>query len=121
MECRLPEDSNERQENLDIEQSNGIVMTRDLFKKTGVAMVTFHAVMDAKDRKGKDLAEAGEIKTRRQKYTEELHKKGLNDPDRHDAGVTHVKQDILEYEIKWSLGSITQNKLAEVMEFQLSC
>ena len=83
-------------------------------------MVTFHAVMDTKDRKGKDPAEAGEIKARWQKYTE-LHKKGLNDPDRHDAGVTYVKQDILEYEVKWPLGSITQNKLVEVMEFQLSC
>ena len=93
MECRLPEDSNERQENLDIEQSNGIVMTRDLFKKTGVTMVTFHAVMDAKDRKGKDLAEAGEIKTRRQKYTEELHKKGLNDPDNQDGMITHLEPD----------------------------
>ena len=52
-------------------------------------MVTFHAVMDTKDRKGKDPAEAGEIKTRWQKYTE-LHKKGLNDLDKHYGVVTHL-------------------------------
>ena len=57
-------------------------------------MVTFHAVMDTKDRKGKDPAEAGEIKTRWQKYTE-LHKKGLNDPDNYDSLVTHLEPDIL--------------------------
>ena len=47
-------------------------------------------------------------------------KKGLNDPDNHDGVITHLQPDILECEVKWALGSITMNKLVEVMEFQLS-
>ena len=43
-------------------------------------------------------------------YTEELYKKGLKDPDNHDSEVTHLKPDILEYKVKWDLGSITMNK-----------
>ena len=57
-----------------------------------------------------DLTEAENIKKRRQKYTEELYKKGLNDADNHDGVVTHLESDILECEVKWSLGSITMNK-----------
>ena len=44
------------------------------------------------------------------KYTEELYKKGLKDPDNHDSEVTHLKPDILESKVKWSLGNITANK-----------
>ena len=62
-----------------------------------------------KDRNDKYLTEAEEIKKRWQKYTE-LYKKGLNDPDNHDGVVTHLELDILEYEVKWALGSITTNK-----------
>ena len=55
--------------------------TRALFKKTGDAKGTFHARMDMlKDRNDKDLKEAEEVKKRWQEYTEELYKKGLNDP-----------------------------------------
>ena len=36
-----------------------------------------------KDRNGKDLTEEEEIKKRWQEYTEELYKKGLNDPENH--------------------------------------
>ena len=50
------------------------------------------------------------LKTRWQEYTEELHKKDLNDPDNHDDVITHLKPDILECEVKWALGSITTNK-----------
>ena len=39
--------------------------------------------------------------------------KGHNDRDRDDAGVTHIKPDILEYEVKWALGSITTRKARE--------
>ena len=54
---------------------------------------------------------AEEIKKRWQKYTEELYKKkSLNDSDNHDGVVTHLEPDILEYEVKWALGSITMNK-----------
>ena len=47
-----------------------------------------------------------------QKYTEELHKKGLNDPDNHDGVVSHLEPDILECEVKWALGNITTNKVS---------
>ena len=60
-----------------------------------------------KNRKVKDLTEAGEIKKRWQECTEELYKNGHNDLDRDDAWVTHVKPDTVEYEVKWALGSIT--------------
>ena len=62
------------------------------------------------DRNGMDLAEAEDIKKRWQEYTEELYRKDLNDPDNHDGVVTHLEPDILEYEVKWALGSITTNK-----------
>ena len=45
-----------------------------------------------------------------QEYTEELYQKSLNDPDNHDGVVTHLEPDILECEIKWTLGSIAMNK-----------
>ena len=57
-----------------------------------------------------DLIEAGQIKKRWQEYTEELHKKDLNDPDNHDGVITHLEPNILECEIKWALRSITTNK-----------
>ena len=57
-----------------------------------------------------DLTEAEDIKKRWQEYTEELHKKDLNDPDNHDGMVTHLEPDILECEVKWALGIITMNK-----------
>ena len=65
-----------------------------------------------------DLTEAEDIKKRWQENTE-LYKKDLHDPDNHDGVITHLKPDILECEIKWTLGSIT-TKLVEMMEFQLS-
>ena len=67
---------------------------------------TFHARMGRiKDRNGKDVTEAEEIKKRWQEYTE-LYKKGLYDPDNHGGVITHLEPDILEYEVKWALGSI---------------
>ena len=87
--------------------------TRDLFKKTGTIKGTFHARMGmVKDRNGKDLREAEEIKERWQEYTEELYKRGFNEPDNHDGMVTHLEPDILECDIKWALGSITSNKVS---------
>ena len=59
-----------------------------------------------KDRNGMGLIEAEDIKKRWQEYTE-LYKKGLNDPDNHHGVITQLKSDILESEVKWSLGSIT--------------
>ena len=76
--------------------------TSNLFKKTGDIKGTFHARIDTiKDRNGKDLTEAEEIKERWQEYTEELNKKDTNDPDTHDGVITHVELDILECEVKW--------------------
>ena len=84
--------------------------TRDLFKKTGDTRGTFHAKIGTiKDRNGRDLIEAEDIKKRWQEYTE-LYKKGLNDPENHEGMVTHLEPDILECEVKWPLGSITMNK-----------
>ena len=54
------------------------------------------------------------------KYTEELYKKDLDDPDNHDGVITHLEPDILECEVKWALGSITMNKTRGVDEIQLS-
>ena len=84
--------------------------TRDLFKKIRDTEGTFHAKMGSiRDRNGMDLTEAEGIK-RWQEYTEELHQKDLHDPDNHDGVITHLKPDILEYEVKCALGSITMNK-----------
>ena len=63
-----------------------------------------------KDRNGTDLTEAEDIKKRWQEYTEELYKKDLNDPDNHNGVITHLEPDILEFEVKWALGSIPMNK-----------
>ena len=70
-----------------------------------------------KDRNGKNLIEAEEIKKRWQKYTEELWKKDLNDPDNHDDIVPHSEPDILECEVKWALGSTAAIKASGKMEF----
>ena len=88
--------------------------TRDLFKKTGDIKGIFHVRMGKiKDRNSKDPTEVDKIKKRWQEYTEELYKKGLNDPDNHDGVITHLEPDILECEVKWALGSITMNKASE--------
>ena len=84
--------------------------TRYLFKRFGENQGTFHAGMDTiKDRNSKDLTEAEEIKKRQQEYTE-VYKKGLNDLNHHNDVVTYLEPDILEYEVKWALGSITRNE-----------
>ena len=62
-----------------------------------------------KERNGKNLTEAEEIKKRWQEYIE-LYKKDLNDLDNHDCVVTYIQPDILECEVKWALGSVTTNK-----------
>ena len=56
-----------------------------------------------------DLTEAEDIK-RWQQYTEEWYKKDLHNPDNHNGVITHLEPDILEFEIKWALGSITTNE-----------
>ena len=63
-----------------------------------------------KDRNGRDLTEAEDIKKRWQEYTEELYKDDLREPENHDAVITHLESDILYCKVKWALGSITMNK-----------
>ena len=62
-----------------------------------------------KDRTGKDLTEAEDIK-KWQEYTEELYKKDLHDPNNHHGVIIHLEPDILECEVKWALEIITTNK-----------
>ena len=74
--------------------------TRNLFRKIIETKGTFHAKMGTiKDRNGRDLIEAEDIKKKWQEYTEELYKKDLHDPDNHDDVITHI----LGCEIKWAL------------------
>ena len=85
--------------------------TRDLFKKIRDTKRTFNAKMGLiQNRNGMNLTEAEDSKKRWQEYTEELYKKDLHDPDNHNGVITHLEPDILECEVKWSLGSITTNK-----------
>ena len=70
------------------EEKNRMGKTRDLLDK---------------DRNGRDLTEAEDIKKRWQEYTEELNKKDLHDPDNHNGVITHLEPDILECEVKWAL------------------
>ena len=85
--------------------------TRDLLRKIRDTKGVFHAKKGTiKDRNSMDLTEAEDIKKRWQEYTEELYKTDVNDPDNHDGVITHLEPDILEWEVKWALGSITMNK-----------
>ena len=98
--------------------------TRDLIKNIRDTKGTFHAKMGTlKDRNGRDLTEAEDIKKRWQEYMEELYRKDLHDPDNHDDVITNLEPDILECEVKCALErkASLQTKLVEVMEFQLSC
>ena len=93
-----------------IEENNRMGKTRDLFKKIEDTKGTFHSKMGSiKDRNGRVLTEAEDIKKRWQEYTE-LYKNDLQGPDNHDGMITHLEPDTLEYEVKWALGSITMNK-----------
>ena len=60
-----------------------------------------------------DLTEVDKIRRRLQEYIEELYKKGFNDPDTHDGVITHLESDVLVYEVKWALGTVTMNKASE--------
>ena len=85
--------------------------TRDLFKKIRDTKGTLHAKMGTiKDRNGRDLTEAEDVKKRWQEYTEELYKKDLHDPDNHNGVIIHLEPNILECEVKRALESITTNK-----------
>ena len=81
----------------EIEEINRMGKNKDLFKKIRATKRIFHAQMGKiKDRNSMDLKEAGDIKKRRQEYTEELYEKDDNDPDNHNDVIKHIDPDILE-------------------------
>ena len=85
----------------------------DLFKKIGNIKGTVPARKGTiKDRNGKDLTKAEEVKKRWQEYTEELYKKVVNNVDNRSCVVTHLGLDILECEVEWALRNITTNKVS---------
>ena len=95
----------------EIEENDRMGKTRELFKKIKDTKGTLHLKIGTiKDRNGMDLTKAEDIKKRWQEYTEELYKKDLHDPDKHDGVITHLEPDILECEVNWALGSTTMNK-----------
>ena len=95
--------------------------SRDLVKKIRDTKGTFHAKMGTiKDRNSMALTEAEDIKKRWQEYREELYKKDLHNPDNYNVVITHLEPDILESEVKWTLGSIANSKASGVDGIQLS-
>ena len=79
-------------------------------RKLDIPRENFYAKMDTiKDRNRQKLIEE-EIRKKWQEHTEELYRKGLNDPDNHNGVVTHLEPDFLKCEVKWTLGSIRMNK-----------
>ena len=95
----------------EIEENSRTGKAGDLFKRIRDTKGTFHSKMGTiKDIKAMNLTEAEYNNKRWQEYTEELYKKGPNDPGNHDGVITHLEPDMLECEVKWALGSITSNK-----------
>ena len=83
------------------EENNRMGNCRVLFKKIRDTMGTFHAKLGTiKDKNGMDLTEAEDINKKWQEYTEELYKKGLHDPDKHNGVIAHLEPDILESDVK---------------------
>ena len=88
----------------EIEENNRMGKIRDLLKKIRDTKGKFHAKMGTiKDRNGRNLTEAEDIKKRWQAYTEELYKKNLYDPDNHNGVITHLEPDMLECDVKVGL------------------
>ena len=76
--------------------------TRDVFKNQRYQGNISCNDGSIKDRNGRDLTEAEDIKKRQQEYTEELYKKYLYDPDNHIGVITHLGPDILECKVSGS-------------------
>ena len=95
----------------EIEENIRMGKTRGIFRKIRDTKGTFHAQLGTiKDRNYINLTEAEDIKRRWQKYTDELYRKDLNDPDKHNGVITHLEPDILASKVQWALGSITTNR-----------
>ena len=104
----------------EIEESNRMGKIRDFFKKIRDTEGTFHEkTVSIKDRNGRDLTEAEDIKKSWQEYTE-LYTKVLHDPDNHDGVITHREPDIWNDKSSGPEEASLQTKLVEIMEFQLS-
>ena len=85
--------------------------TTDLFRKVGDIKRTFCPKMGKiKDKNGRDLVDAEEIKKRWKVYMEELYKKDLNEPDYYDGVVSHPEPDIPQSKFKRALGTTAVNK-----------
>ena len=83
----------------EIEENNRMGNARYIFKEIRDIKRTFHAKMGTiEDRNDRDLTKTEDIKKRWQEYIEELYKKDLHDPDKHDGVNTHLEPDILECE-----------------------
>ena len=83
----------------------------NLFKKIRGTKGKFHVkVGTIKDRNSMDLTEAEDIKKRWQENTKELYQKDLHDTDNHDGVITQLGPDIVEFEVKWALESLSMNK-----------
>ena len=90
-----------------IEENNRLGKTGDLFKKIRDIKGTFHSKMGSlKDRNGRDLTKAEDIKKRWQEYIEELYKKDLHDPDNQDGVITYLEADILDVKSTGPLKSL---------------
>uniref|UniRef100_A0A670HQE2 Reverse transcriptase domain-containing protein n=1 Tax=Podarcis muralis TaxID=64176 RepID=A0A670HQE2_PODMU len=95
----------------EIEENNRMGKTRDLFKKIGNMKGTFRTkITIIKDKSGKDLTEAEDIKKRWQEYTEELYQKDMDGAYTSGSVVADLEPDILESEVKWALESTANNK-----------
>ena len=107
-ECKAPENRRDKkaffnEQCKEKEEKNRMGKTRDLFKKIKDTKRTRHTSLSIiKERNGKDLTEAEDIKKRWQEYTEELYKRELHDPGNHDGVITHLEPDVLECEVKWA-------------------
>ena len=94
-----------------MEENNKRGNIRDLLRKTGNIKGAFHPKMGTiKQKNGRDLADAEEIKKRWKEYTEELYKKDISEPDYYDGVVSHPEPDMLNSKVKWALGSTAVNK-----------
>ena len=93
------------------EDNNRMGKTRDLFKNIRENKGTFHAMTGSiKDINIMGQTETGDIKKKWRKYTGELYKKELHNPDNHGGVITHLQPDILQCEVQWALEGITTNK-----------
>ena len=63
-----------------------------------------------------DLTETGDMRKRRQEYTEELHKNDLHNPDNRDGMITHVKPDTLECKVKWALVKEETERIGSILK-----